>query len=193
MAKRTTRKRLVLLERAEEFRREECPSAPDCTEGDEYVVEVLNSIERERTFTPFPLVPIELGDPLLYCDSCCRCGCLRMPQGLEGGFCLYCGHSYQIGDPEFRKTENEHVAHCMPYQEYAQRGSRTLPARCGAPAPCASKEELDALHEALGRLDRVVSAVDYYNFVEKWALEGKAGDRSRQHALKLLSECVKKG
>jgi hypothetical protein len=70
MAKRTTRKRLVLLERAEEFRREECPSAPDCTEGDEYVVEVLNSIERERTFMPFPLVPIELGDPLLYCNSC---------------------------------------------------------------------------------------------------------------------------
>jgi hypothetical protein len=81
----------------------------------------------------------------------------------------------------------------MPYQEYAHRGSRTLPARCGAPAPCASKEQLDALEEALGRLWRVIGAVDYYNFVEKWARDGKAVDGSLQHALKLLSECVKKG
>ena len=125
--------------------------------GDEYVVEVLNSIEREHSFIPFPLVPIGEGDPLLYCDSCCRCGCLRMPRGLEAGFCIHCGHLYQVGDPDFWKTQDEHCAHCRPFQEYAHPGSRTLPARCGAPAPCSSREQLDALDEAMGRLYRFVA------------------------------------
>jgi len=192
MAKRTTRKQLVLQERAEEFSREECPSAPGCAEGDEYVVEALNAMEREPAFIPFPLVPIEEGDPLLYCDSCCRCGCLRMPRGLEAGFCVHCGHRYQIGDPDFWKTQEEHCAHCKPFQEYAHPGSRSLPARCGAPAPCSSKEQLDALDQALGRLYRVVHAVHNYNFVERMALEGKAVDGLRQQVLEFLSEYVQK-
>jgi len=184
---------LVLQQRAEEFSREGCPSVPDCTAGDEYIVEVLNSLEREPAFIPFPLVPIELGDPLLYCDGCCRCGCLRMPLGLDGGFCVHCGHLYQIGDPHFGKTQDEHCAHCMPYQDYAHRGSRTLPARCGAPTSSSTKEQLDALYEALHHLSRVVGAVEYYNFVERMALKGNAVDDSRQHALKLLSKCVGEG
>ena len=159
MAKRTTRKQLVLWERAEEFNKEVCPSAPECAEGDEYVVEVLNSIEREPVFVPFLLVRIEEGDPLLYCDSCCRCGCLRMPPEMEMGFCLHCGHRYQRGDPDFWKTQDEHCAHCLPFQEYAHAGSRTLPATLGAPAPRSSKEQIEALDRAVSCLFRVVDAV----------------------------------
>lgn len=193
MAKQTARKHLVLQERAEEFSREEWPSAPVCAEGDEYVVEVLNAMEREPVFIPFPLVPIEEGDPLLYCDSCCRCGCLRMPRGLDGGFCVHCGHLYQIGGPEFGKTQEEHCAHCLPLQEYAHPGSRTLPARCGAPALCSSKEQLDALDQAIHSLYRVVDAVQTYDLAERMALEGKAADHLRQMALEFLSEYVQKG
>ena len=192
MPKRTTRKRLVLRERAGEFSREECRSVPDYTEGDEYVIEALNSIERESVFIPFPLVCIEEGDPLLDCDSCCRCGCLRMPRGLMADFCPHCGHRYQDGDPEFWRNQDEHCAHCMPFQEYAHPGSRTLAARCGVPAPRSSKEQLDALREALGHLYSVVVAIYYYNCVESMALKGKAVDGMRQGALKLLSKYVRK-
>jgi hypothetical protein len=174
MKKRTTRKQLVQHERAEEFGREEWMSAA------------------ERNFIPFPLVPIEEGDPLLYTDSCCRCGCLRMPRKLEGGFCLHCGHNYQVGDPDFLNTVEEHTAHCMAFQEYAHPGSRMLPARCGAPAPCSSLQQLDALDEALDRLHRVVTAVYNYNLVERSALEGKPIEFLRQQALKSLSEYVPK-
>jgi hypothetical protein len=99
MAKRTTRKQLVLQEKAEELRQGECLSAPFCTEGDEYVVEVLSATERKPVFIPFPLVPIEKGDPLWHCEWCCPCGCRRMPRGLLGGICIHCGHCYQRGDP----------------------------------------------------------------------------------------------
>jgi hypothetical protein len=48
----------------------------------------------------------------------------------------------------------------MPFQEYAHRGSRTLPAHCGGtPAPSASKEELESLEKSLHRLYRVVDAI----------------------------------
>ena len=193
MKKRTTRKQLVLEKRAQESGPEEPLTAPECAEGDEHVVEVPNSMEPETPFVPFPLVPIEEGGPLLYCDSCCRCGCLRMPRELEGGFCLHCGHLYQTGDPDFLKSQAEHCAHCRPFQEYAHPGSRTLPARCGAPVLRSSKEQLEVLDQAISRLYWVVHAVNNYIWVEKLALEGRPVDGLRQHAIELLSEYVQKG
>ena len=115
-----------------------------------------------------------------------------MPPEMETGFCLHCGHRYQRGDPDFWKTQDEHCAHCLPFQEYAHPGSRTLPATGGAPAPCSSKEQIDILDHAVSCLFRVVDAVYYYNFVERWALEDKAVDGLRQQALKFLSKYVQK-
>jgi len=82
--------------------------------------------EPARPFERFPLVPIELGDPLWHCDWCCHCGCRRMPRELSGGFCFHCGHVYQRHDPEYWLGEEyphgeaAHLKNCASYRAYSQ-------------------------------------------------------------------------
>jgi hypothetical protein len=95
-----------------------------------------------QPFKRFPLVPIEPGDPLWHCDSCCHCGCRRMPPELSGASCLYCSHVYQQNDPEFWLGEEfphsqaAHLKNCAQYQENYRRSeegwARFLAMREGA-------------------------------------------------------------
>ena len=78
-------------------------------------------------FERFPLVPIGPDDPLWHCDSCCHCGCRRMPPELSGGFCFHCFHEYQRNDPEFwlgeefAHSEAAHLKNCAHYQESSKK------------------------------------------------------------------------
>ncbi len=88
--------------------------------------------EPVQPFERFPLVPIEPGDLLWHCDSCCHCGCRRMPPELSGGFCFHCFHEYQRNDPEFWLGEEfphsqaAHLKSCASYQEYHKKAEESL-------------------------------------------------------------------
>ena len=88
--------------------------------------------EAARPFERFPLVPIGPDDPLWHRDSCCHCGCRRMPPELSGGFCLHCGHVYQRNDPEFwlgpeyPHSQDAHTASSAAYLTYAKKADEGL-------------------------------------------------------------------
>lgn len=99
------------------------------SQPDEGPADMASPIPEEpvRPFERFPLVPIGPDDPLWHCDSCCHCGCRRMPPELSGGVCLHCSHVYQRNDPEFWLGEEfphsqaAHLKNCAGYQENCRK------------------------------------------------------------------------
>jgi hypothetical protein len=119
---------LACPEHMEEFRqRSGVSAAPAEAEQGESLAETAPE-EEARPFERFPLVPIGPDDPLWHCAESCHCGCRRMPPELFGGFCVHCGHLYQLDDPEFWRGEEfphsqaAHVKGCAAFQEYAKKG-----------------------------------------------------------------------